>query len=139
MPSDDDPKAESGRNDDSAPYAIFIASPMKSHALFQAIGRGVRMKEGIDPNHFVAERSRVHETYIREHEKTRRLSAILSAVLLLAASWVVVFAPDGREGVSHWIGAALLVTSAGAAGYQRIWGRSKRISFGASRCESSEA
>jgi hypothetical protein len=135
MPADDSFGIESRRHDDPSTSAIVISSPMKSHALFQAIGRGVRLKEAIDPNLFVTERSRVHETYIREQENTKRLNLILSAILLLAACAVVVFAPAGREGIAHWMGAALLVTSAGAAGYKRIWGRSKRISFGADQSE----
>jgi hypothetical protein len=84
-----------------------------------------------DPNHFLTERSRVHERYIIEQERTKRLSLVLSAVLLLAACLIFVFAPTGREVISMWIGAALLVTAAGAAGYKRVWGRSKHMSFGA--------
>lgn len=135
MPSDDTSGFEIHRNDDGSPYAIIISSPMKSYGLVQAIGRGTRLKEGIDPNFFVAERSRVHETYIREQERTKRLNFILATILLLAACSIVVFAPHGREGLAHWLGAALLVVSGGAAGYKRIWARSRRISLGADQHE----
>jgi hypothetical protein len=137
MSSGDTSEIESRDNDDPSPYAIIISSPMKSHAVMQAIGRGVRLKEPIDPNLFVTERSRVHETYIREQESTKRLNLILLALLLLAACSVVVLAPAGREGIGHWIGAALLVASAGAAGYKRIWGRSKSLSLGADQSDDS--
>jgi len=114
-----------------SPYAIYIDSPMRGHGLVQTIARTTRLKGGVDPNQFVTERSRVHETYIREHEKTKRLGLMLSASLLVVACLVVVFAPEGREIVAHWVGVALFITSAGAAGYTSIWGRVKNIRLGA--------
>lgn len=95
--------------------------------VFQSIGRGTRE----DTNHFISERSRVHETYIREQEKTRRLRLFLAASCFIAGCVVIVFGQSGREVLSSWIGAALLVVSAGAAGYKRVWGRTKEISLGA--------
>jgi hypothetical protein len=116
-----------------SPHLIYIDSPMRGHGLYQAIARTNRLKAGIDPNEFVAERSRVHETYIREHEKTKRLSLTLSAILLAVACLVVVFAPEGREVIAHGVGVALFITSAGAAGYTKIWGGVRNIRLGAGR------
>jgi hypothetical protein len=130
MVKDKTPKTESNLNNSSVDE-IRISAPWRPHHPMQAISRGVRQRSTVDPNHFLTERSRVHEVYIREQEKTRRLSLFLSAVLLLAACLVVVFAPAGRENVSSWVGAALLASAAGAAGYKRIWGRSKNMSLGA--------
>ena len=79
----------------------------------------------------VEERSRVHLAYIVEQEKTKRLSLLLAGMALISACLVFVFAPDGRENISGWTGAALLVFSAGAAGYKRVWGKGKMGSFGA--------
>src|ERR1044071_3573266 len=115
MPQDQPPEPESNRAD-SSEDEIRISAPWGAMNVRQSIGRGVRQRDAVDPNHFLPERSRVHEVYSREQEKTRRLSLVLSAVLLLAACWVFVFAPPGRESVSTWVGAALLVTAAGAAG-----------------------
>lgn len=98
-----------------------------SSNVYQGIGRANRE----DANHFISERSRVHETYIREQEKTRRLSLVLATISFIAGCVVIVFGPAERETLSNWIGAALLVVSAGAAGYKRVWGRTKEISFGA--------
>ena len=80
---------------------------------------------------FLRERTRVHETYIKEQERTKRIGIIASAILILGAAALILFAPAGRETLSYWIGAALVVFAAGAMGYQRIWGKSKNLSFGA--------
>jgi hypothetical protein len=80
---------------------------------------------------FLQERTRVHETYIKEQERTKRIGMILSVVLILGAAALILFAPAGRETLSYWIGAALVIFAAGAMGYQRVWGKSKNLSFGA--------
>jgi hypothetical protein len=80
---------------------------------------------------FVKERTRVHELYIREQERTKRLGLILAAVLILAAAATVLFAPQGREALSYWIGAALVIFAAGAGGYKRVWSKTGNSSFGA--------
>jgi len=76
---------------------------------------------------FITERTRLHELFIREQAKTKRLSLILAATLLLAAVAAVLLAPSGREVVSYWLGAALFVFSAGAAGYGKVSARAKGI------------
>src|SRR5262245_31207130 len=80
---------------------------------------------------FITERTKLHETYIKEQERTKRIGMILSVILILGAAALVLFAPAGRETLSYWIGAALVIFAAGAMGYQRIWGKSKNLSFGA--------
>jgi hypothetical protein len=95
--------------------------------LVQSICRASRN----EAKHFVSERSRVHETYIREQEKTKRLSLILAAACLIAGCVVIVFGPHDREMLSNWVGAALVIVSAGAAGYTRIWAKRDKTSFGA--------
>jgi hypothetical protein len=60
---------------------------------------------------------------------------IVSAVLILGAATLILFAPAGREILSYWIGAALVISSAGAAGYKRVWGKNGQASFGADQSE----
>jgi hypothetical protein len=98
-----------------------------SNAMPNAAG-GLR---DVDVPFFISERTRLHELYIREQEKTKRLSLILAACVTVAAAGVVLFAPEGRETLSYWIGAALLIFASGAAGYRRVWGKTKSFSFGA--------
>jgi len=90
---------------------------------------GIEDPEAVE--NFVKERTRVHELFIREQEKTKRLSLFLSSVLVLSAGLIVLFAPQGRETLSYWIGAAILIMAAGAAGYKRIWGKTRHFTFGA--------
>jgi hypothetical protein len=80
---------------------------------------------------FVDRRSQVHETYIREQAKNKRIGLILAFALILGAAVLLTFAPEGRQTISYWIGAALLVFAAGGAGFGRVWGKTKTISFGA--------
>ena len=74
-------------------------------------------------SNFVNERTRLHELYIKEHARNRRLALVLSFLLILVAVAAVLFAPAGREVMSYWIGAALLITAAGASGYGKIWAK----------------
>ena len=82
---------------------------------------------------FVAERSRVHEEYIKQQGRNKRIALVLAFVLILVAAGVVIFAPVGREKLSYWIGAALLIFAAGASGFGRIWGKTNNFSFGADK------
>jgi hypothetical protein len=82
-------------------------------------------------NGFVEERSRVHELYIREQARNKRIGLLLAFILILSAAGIVMFAPEGRQTMSYWVGAALLVFAAGASGFERVWGKTKNISFGA--------
>ena len=78
---------------------------------------------------FVKERTRLHESYIKEEANSKRLALILSAFLFVTALFVVMFAPAGREKLSYWVGATLLLFSAGAAGYKRLWVKAPLITF----------
>jgi hypothetical protein len=80
---------------------------------------------------FVNRRSAVHETYIIQQARNKRLGLILAFLLILFAAGIVVFAPAGRQSMSVWVGAALLIFAAGAAGFGRVWGKTKTMSFGA--------
>ena len=80
---------------------------------------------------FISERSKVHELYIREQAKNKRLGLILSAFLVVVAVLVFMLAPQGRQTFSYCIGAVLFVFAAGASGFGRVWGKTKNISFGA--------
>lgn len=86
---------------------------------------------------FLIDRSRVHETYIREEAKTKRLSLMIGAVLFLAGCLVLVFAPAGREALAVWVGAAMLIVAAGCVGYKRVWAKSKVIEIGADQSSTS--
>ncbi len=76
---------------------------------------------------FIKLRSEVHKLYIVEIEKTKRISLVLSVILLLSAMLIVMFAPQGKEVLSYWFGAALVIFSAGAAGYRRLWAKAPMI------------
>ncbi|WP_036305042.1 hypothetical protein [Methylobacter tundripaludum] len=82
-------------------------------------------------NNFVKERTRLHEIYIREESRNKRIGLVLAFLLILFASLIVLFAPAGRETISYWIGAALIIFAAGTAGFGRVWGKAASISFGA--------
>jgi hypothetical protein len=75
-------------------------------------------------------RTELHVQALKEEEKTKRLALVVTAVMVLGAMLGIVFAPAGREVVSYWIGATLLVFAAGAAGYKRVWGRSRLLDVG---------
>ena len=77
------------------------------------------------------ERTRLHEIYIREESRNKRIGLVLAFLLILFASLIVLFAPAGRETISYWIGAALIIFAAGTAGFGRVWGKAASISFGA--------
>jgi hypothetical protein len=82
-----------------------------------------KLRDSEATKHFVEERSKVHTMFIVEQEKTKRLGLVLSVILLIAAMLIVLFSPEDKEVVSYWIGGALLLFSAGAAGYKRIWAK----------------
>jgi len=84
---------------------------------------------------FVKDQTRLLELHIKEHEKTKRIALILGFALILAASTMILFAPEGREQLSYWIGAALVIFAAGTVGYTHVWGKTKNLSFGAGQSE----
>jgi hypothetical protein len=100
------------------------------------VSQTIRYTNGIVGEAFLKERSRVHETYIKEEQQTKRLilkeeqrtkriSLVIGGILFLAAAAVITFAPESREILSYWVGGALVILAAGAAGYKRVWGKYK--------------
>lgn len=80
-----------------------------------------------------AVRSNDGELSIREKARTDRLRLSLSAlctVCLMAGCVVVMFAPAGGEFIANWIGAAVVIATAGVTGHSHVWGRTKLISVG---------
>jgi hypothetical protein len=49
---------------------------------------------------FILYRTGLHETYVKEHERTKRTGMILAAVLILGAAALVLFAPQARQTLS---------------------------------------
>jgi hypothetical protein len=80
---------------------------------------------------FVNRRSAVHETYIIQQARNKRLGLVLAFLLILFAAGIVVFAPAGRQVMSFWVGGALLVFAAGAAGFGRVWANIGNSAVGA--------
>jgi hypothetical protein len=68
-----------------------------------------------------------------ELEKTKRLWLILTVVSILVALTLITFAPEERETLSYWLGAALVLFAAGAAGYRRVWATALGTSLTADR------
>lgn len=112
----------------SSQYTVNLSAPWENDPRSCFIGSGFQFKA---IEQFLIERTRLHEVFIREDAKTKRLSLALGTLLFLAACLVIVFAPESRQGVAHWIGAAMLVAAAGVVGYKRVWGKSKILTFSA--------
>lgn len=117
------------------PQRVSLSTPWGPR---QSISRSYRCDLKTDADideikEFIGQRTRLHEAYIREEAKSRRLGLVLAFLLILAAALVVQFAPVGRENLSYWIGAALVIFAAGSCGFGRIWGKALGISFGADR------
>lgn len=69
---------------------------------------------------FIDRRSEVHALYIQEIHRTRRLGMCLAAGPLVLACLVPIFAPEGREVLSYWIGAGLFGFAVGAMGFSTV-------------------
>ena len=120
--------------DKSEPSYVSLSTPWrdpKQCRLVPSMINSIGMASDEVVDMFVKERTRLHESYVREQERTKRVAMLLSAILIVTAAGMVLFAPAGRETLSYWIGVALVIFAAGAMGYQRVWGKSKNISFGA--------
>lgn len=82
----------------------------------------------------VVERSSGDELAISEKARTDRLRLSLCALCslsFLAGCIVVVLAPAGGESAANWIGAAIVIATAGVTGHTHVWGHTKLISVGA--------
>jgi uncharacterized membrane protein YedE/YeeE len=91
---------------------------------------GVPIFEDVQ-NRSIGERTRLHETYIRQQALNRRIGLVLAFALILAAAAVVMFASPGRETLSYWIGAALVIFAAGAVGFGQVRVKAPGISLDA--------
>jgi hypothetical protein len=101
-----------------------LTPPWGNDPCLQAIAQGKLADQATAA--FIAKRTELHKTFICETEKTRRLSLLLAAILLVLACCIPIFAPAGRETLSWWIGLALFVFAAGAMGYTAIVIRTKK-------------
>jgi hypothetical protein len=101
-----------------------LTPPWSDDPCLQAITQGRLADQATAA--FIAKRTELHETFIRETEKTRRLCLMLAAFLLALACCIPVFAPAGRETLSWGISLALFVFAAGAMGYTAISIRTKK-------------
>ena len=84
-------------------------------------------KDSTVQDNFIKERSRVHSEYIKENEKTKRISLITSAIILALGLVIIIFGPAEKQTLSNWIGVSLIILAAGTAGYKRVWAKSKLI------------
>jgi hypothetical protein len=109
----------------SKPTVVELTTPWGSNNQY------VKTYNGNEASDFVKRRTDLHDSYIKETEKTKRIALFLAVILVLSASSILCFAPVGKETVAIWISASLFVFAAGSAGYKRVWGKSKFISFGA--------
>ena len=78
---------------------------------------------------FIRERTRLHELYIKEQEKTKRISLILAVVLIIVCVFLLIFTPEGKETLSYIVCGVLFIFAAGAIGYRRIWGKVPFVEF----------
>jgi len=112
------------------PYRVSLSAPWGPQ---QTINRTSRcdFDATTEVDEFIRERTRLHEIYLREAAKTKRLGLLLGFLLIVIAAVIIQFAPAGRERLSYWIGGALVIFAAGSCGFGRVWGRASAISFGA--------
>lgn len=115
-------------NAEEEPNQIRLSAPWGDLACYQNVaGRLGRT----DLKDFIHQRTRAHMLYIQEEARTKRLTLVISAVFLLGAIAVILFAPDDREIRSFLLSGVLLVFAAGTFGYKRVYGKTKGGSFGA--------
>lgn len=81
---------------------------------------------------FLELRSRTIEKIITEREKTKRITLVLAAFLVISASTIVLYAPEGRETLAYYLGGVLAIISAGAIGYDQFGAKSKHFQLLAS-------
>jgi hypothetical protein len=126
----DDTKSK-GRKPAQESQRIALSTPWGGPQQLLSRGSRCEFESPSDSNEFIRERTRLHETYVREEAKSRRVGLVLAFLGIVAAAAIVQFAPAGREKLSYWIGAALIIFAAGSCGFGRVWGKASRISFGA--------
>jgi hypothetical protein len=82
---------------------------------------------------FIEQRTRLHAIFIQEEARTKRMGLLTSAVLALGGGVILIFAPEGKQILANWVGAALFIAAGGAAGYKRLWFKSKNNTLEARR------
>lgn len=100
------------------------------------VSRYANVATKIDPETaraFIRMRTEAHVKFTEQTETTKRLGYGLSAILLVVALIIPVFAPQGRETISWITSACLALFSAGAFGYSSIKIRALRQSVDAGR------
>lgn len=84
-----------------------------------------------------AEAVRVGGEILNQHIRSQTVLKlglyVLAAVFLVVAALLVVFAPEGREGVTGIIAFALIVVAAGSAGFGTFYFRTSGLEGGAGR------
>jgi hypothetical protein len=70
-----------------------LTTPWSDDPCFRAIAQGRLADQATAA--FIAKRTELHQTFIRETEKTRRLCLLLAAFLLALACCIPIFAPTG--------------------------------------------
>lgn len=71
--------------------------------------------------------------YIHSRSTMRMGLLGLAAFLVAVAATLVVFAPDGREHLTIFIGIALALLAAGLAGFAAFWIKTPALSVGAEK------
>jgi hypothetical protein len=109
-----------------------LSTPWGSRQSYKVPRASISDKSSLNKHKiFLKERTKLHETYILEQSRNKRFGLTLAFLLILFASLIVLFAPAGRETISYWIGAALIIFAGGTVGFGRVWGKAANISFGA--------
>jgi lipopolysaccharide export LptBFGC system permease protein LptF len=72
---------------------------------------------------FIKERTRLHELFIKEKEKTKRITLILAVILILAAVFLFIIAPKDKEIFSYIVCGILFIFAAGVFGFARVKGK----------------
>lgn len=106
--------------DHTRPRSVRISAPWAVYSRGNIMTQSCDFVGEEDLGNFVTVRSGLHEFYIRETEKTRRLAMYLAAGLLALACALPIFAPAGRESLSAWIGLGLFVFAVGSMGYSSV-------------------
>lgn len=109
-------------------HEVHISAPWETDVTQCVMSEGGNFR---DVERFLIDRSRVHERYIVEEAKTKRIALAISAILFLCGCLVIVFAPAGRESLATWIGASMLIVAGGVAGFKRVWAKVPAIDVGA--------
>lgn len=105
---------------------VRLSAPWYRDNVLPRISRGsvaAQTAQFLEPDEmkaFIEMRTDLHATYIKETQRTRRFAMALAAILLALACLIPVFAPEGRESLSYWVGIALFIFSGGAIGYSSV-------------------